>query len=255
MSCQALIFDVDGTLAETEEAHRQAFNETFQAAGLDWHWDTELYSQLLAVAGGKERMHHYMSLGNPVPSDDDNVDEWLTALQRKKTARYAELVASGQVTLRPGVERLIREAHQAGIRLAIATTTSQSNITALFKATLGLDVLDWFEVIGAGEQVTGKKPDPEVYQWVLKQLDLPAAQCLAIEDTYNGVQAATGAGIPVLVTPSAYSINEDFSGALAVISDLGEPDQPYQVLTGIDDKPNWVYPELINNWLASASKT
>lgn len=250
MSLQALIFDVDGTLAETEELHRKAFNETFVKAGLDWHWNPERYRELLAVSGGKERIHHHITEDDPAQAQRQNLVEWVASLHQSKTARYAEMMATGEIKLRPGVERLIREAHRDGLRLAIATTTSTSNIAALFGATLGREVLDWFEVIGAAEQAPVKKPDPSVYLWVLESLGLPAADCLAIEDTQNGVRAALAAGIPVLVTQSYYSAGEDFSGALAVLSDLGEPGRPYQVLAGVDDASGWVEPAQLRQWLA-----
>lgn len=266
MSLQALIFDVDGTLAETEEIHRKAFNCAFADAGLEWHWSREQYRELLAVSGGKERIRHYIATAIPgfrefsasmhVITEDDpaqahreNLAEWIAGRHKAKTAHYAGMMAAGKIELRPGVERLIREAHAVGLRLAIAT--SMDNITALFDATLGCEVLGWFEVIGAAEQAPVKKPDPSVYLWVLERLGLPAANCLAIEDTHNGVCAASGAGIPVLVTQSYYSEGEDFSGALAVLSDLGEPDQPYQVLAGVDDAPGWVEPERLQTWLAA----
>ncbi|MEA3302880.1 MAG: HAD family hydrolase [Pseudomonadota bacterium] len=240
MSLKALIFDVDGTLAETEEYHRKAFNKAFADAGLDWSWSREQYRDLLAVSGGKERILHFLKAEDPQQIHRENLYEWIAALHQAKTALYTGMMASGEIELRPGVERLIRESHRAGLRLAIATTTSMANITALFDATLGQDVLEWFEVIGAAEQASVKKPDPSVYLWVMEQLGLPPAECLAIEDTHNGVQSAQGAGIPVLVTQSYYSEGEDFSGAIAVLSDLGEPHQPYQVLTGVDDTPGQV---------------
>lgn len=226
MSLQALIFDVDGTLAETEEIHRKAFNQAFENAGLEWAWGRERYRELLAVSGGKERILHYISEDDPAQNQRKNLVEWVATLHQAKTALYTAMMAAGEIELRPGVERLIREARQEGLRLAIATTTSMANITALFDATLGAEVLSWFEVIGAAEQASVKKPDPSVYVWVLQQLELPGADCVAIEDTNNGVRAATGAGIPVLVTQSYYSEGEDFSGALAVLNDLGEPEQP-----------------------------
>jgi HAD superfamily hydrolase (TIGR01509 family) len=240
MKPQALIFDIDGTLAETEELHRKAFNLAFTNADLKWSWNREKYRELLAVAGGKERIHHFITEDDPTQAGRENLAEWIAGLHKAKTGLYTGLLAAGRIELRPGVERLIREVHEQGMRLAIATTTSMANITALFDATLGHEVLSWFEVIGAAEQATRKKPDPLVYLWVLEQLDLPATECLAIEDTHNGVQSASGAGIAVLVTQSYYSEGEDFSGAVAVLSDLGEPHQPYQVLAGVDDTPGQV---------------
>lgn len=217
---RALIFDVDGTLAETEEAHRIAFNATFFAAGLDWHWDVDLYRRLLAVTGGRERILHYIREARPELHGHPDLPGLARALHHDKTARYVATVAGGRLALRPGVERLLGEARAAGLRLAIATTTSLENVTTLLGATLGAESVGWFEVIGAGDQVAAKKPAPDIYRWVLGELGLEGTQCLALEDSCNGVRAALGAGIPVVVTTSAYTTGEDFGGALDVVPDL-----------------------------------
>ena len=215
---KALIFDVDGTLAETEELHRQAFNESFKEAGLDWHWDRELYARLLEVTGGKERIAHYVDQYGALPALPSAA---IAALHADKTARYAEAVASGGLALRPGVARLIIEAASAGVRLAIATTTSRQNVDALLLATLGSDP---FEVIAAGDEVPRKKPAPDIYRLALDRLDLPAAACLAIEDTSNGLRSALDAGLACVVTMSVYGGKGPFPGAAAVVASLdGEP--------------------------------
>jgi len=213
MPLHALIFDVDGTLAETEELHREAFNQTFHEFDLPWHWDQDRYRALLKITGGKERMlAHAGSLGiddfDPLP------------LHKRKTALYNEKLAQGAIALRPGVEALIRRAKEKSLRLAIATTTSRENVETLIRVTLGGDPHHWFEAISAGEDVAIKKPDPEVYQLALSRLALQADQALAFEDTKNGVLAARGAGLDVIVTPSLYSAGEDFTGALAIIETL-----------------------------------
>lgn len=213
MPLQALIFDVDGTLAETEELHREAFNQTFREFDLAWHWDQERYHTLLKITGGKERMlAHAASLGiddfDPLP------------LHKRKTTLYNEMLAQGAISLRPGVEALIRKAKEKDLRLAIATTTSRENVETLIRVTLGGDPHHWFEAISTGEDVAIKKPDPEVYQVALSRLELTARDAIAFEDTKNGVLAARGAGLDVIVTPSLYSAGEDFSGALAIIETL-----------------------------------
>ena len=213
MPLHALIFDVDGTLAETEELHREAFNQTFREFDLAWHWDQERYHTLLKITGGKERMlAHAASLGiddfDPLP------------LHKRKTTLYNEMLAQGAISLRPGVEALIRKAKEKDLRLAIATTTSRKNVETLIRVTLGGDPHHWFEAISTGEDVAIKKPDPEVYQLALSRLALEADQALAFEDTKNGVLAARGAGLDVIVTPSLYSAGEDFTGALAIIETL-----------------------------------
>jgi len=242
----ALIFDVDGTLAETEEVHRQAFNETFAAAGLQWHWDAATYRRLLDVAGGKERIAHFIAAGADGAADAAGR---IAELHAAKTQRYTALVAQG-TTLRPGVARLIAEARTAGVRLAIATTTSLPNVEALLRAALGDDALDSFAAIGAGDVVGAKKPSPQIYHYVLERLGLAAADCVAFEDSSNGVRSARGAGIPTIVTPGIYTEGDDFSGALAVLSDLGEPDAPYRHLAGAGADDAMVTLDALARWTA-----
>lgn len=218
---EALIFDVDGTLAETErDGHRVAFNAAFRAAGLGWEWTPDLYGDLLSVSGGKERILHYCQRFDPELVRRTNFDGFVRRLHEDKTARYLEHVTSGGLPLRPGVARLLNEARDAGLRLAIATTTSAENVTALLRASIAPDADAWFEVVGAGDIVTAKKPAPDIYLWVLEKLGLKAAECLAIEDSANGLRAALAAGLPTLVTEAQYTRHHDFTGALAVLPDL-----------------------------------
>lgn len=197
---QAILWDVDGTLADTElDGHLPAFNEAFAEAGLPWHWDRATYLELLAVTGGKERMLAWWQRVDPAGAAAPGVAERIRALHAAKTARYTARVAAAQVTLRPGVARLIDQARAAGIRQAIATTTSPENVHALLAATLGPEAPGWFEVIGAGDVVAAKKPAPDIYHWVLDRLGLPAAACVAIEDSAAGASAALAAGLPTLV--------------------------------------------------------
>jgi HAD superfamily hydrolase (TIGR01509 family) len=216
---RALIFDVDGTLAETEELHRRAFNETFAYFDLDWEWSVPVYTNLLQVAGGKERIRHFIRLTSG--RIDISSDE-LAELHRFKTARYAQLMASGACSLRPGVVEAIHAATLRGQRLAIATTTSRHNVEALFSATLGENGIKLFSAIVAGDEVERKKPAPDAYLKVLNLLGFRNCDCLAIEDSRNGLLAASRAGIPVLITRSAYFWGEQFDGAFAVIDGLDE---------------------------------
>ncbi len=220
-SARALILDVDGTLAETEEVHRRAFNEAFAESGLDWFWDQVTYARLLRVAGGKERIRAF-DQRNPIPSLSFAE---IAELHRIKTARYAALIAAGGCPLRPGVRAFLGNARRRGQRLAIATTTSHGNIDALLSVALGLDWADLFETIVAGDDVPRKKPAPDVYLEVLARLGLAPADCIAVEDSGNGFAAASQAGIPAIITRSAYFGDDDFAGAFLVVDDL----------SGIDD--------------------
>ena len=227
MNLQALIFDVDGTLADTErDGHRPAFNAAFAEFGLPWHWSVERYGELLAVTGGKERIRYFASTDDPGFLARPDADDVIRRLHAAKTRHYVDLVGQGAVSLRPGVAKLIAAARAARLRLAIATTTTADNVTALLTSCLGADAPSWFEVIGAGDVVPAKKPAPDIYLWVLQRLDLPAAACLAIEDSANGLRSALAAGLPTLVTVSAYTANDDFTGASAVREDLARIDLP-----------------------------
>lgn len=240
---QALIFDVDGTLADTElHGHRVAFNRAFAEAGLDWDWSAELYGKLLKVTGGKERIRRYLDEYLPGFETPVERDEFIAGLHRAKNKLYAELIAAGDVPLRPGVKRLLCEARDAGLRLAIATTTSMENVEALLSHCLDDDAQSWFEVIGAGDVVPAKKPAPDIYHYTLDALGLPAAACLALEDSANGVRAAVAAGIPTLVTVSDYTKGEDFTGAAVVVDHLGEPDAVLKVITSAPagDPLKWI---------------
>jgi phosphoglycolate phosphatase-like HAD superfamily hydrolase len=169
---EALIFDVDGTLSDTErDGHRVAFNRAFADAGLDWDWGVELYGDLLSVTGGKERLAYYLEQYRPDFQPPKPVAEFVADLHAAKTKHYLDILAEHGIPLRPGVERLLTEAREAGLRLAIATTTTPANITALLESVLP-GKLDWFDVMGAGDVVPAKKPAPDIYRYVLNELRL-----------------------------------------------------------------------------------
>lgn len=244
MSLQALIFDVDGTLADTErDAHRIAFNAAFVEAGLPWNWNEPLYGELLEVTGGKERIRFYCERHAPEFLRQADAEARIRELHAAKTGHYVKLCAKG-IPLRPGVRRLLHEARAAGLRLAIATTTTPENVSALLEPEL----LALFEKVGAGDTVPRKKPAADIYLWVLEEMALPAAACLAIEDSANGLKASLAAGLATVVTESEYTRGHDFPGALAVLSDLGEPDAPCTVRRGDMQRKTFVDLELLELW-------
>ncbi|PCJ32076.1 MAG: phosphatase [Gammaproteobacteria bacterium] len=229
---KAVIFDVDGTLAETErDGHRVAFNLAFADAGLDWNWDEALYGQLLAVTGGKERIKYFLADFNTAFKHDD-IDSFIVQLHASKTSHYISLLADKSICLRPGVVRLLDAIRQSGLRLAIATTTTPANVTALISSTLGADALDWFECIAAGDIVPAKKPAPDIFNYCLNQLNLSADECLVFEDSENGLISSCKASIATIVTLNDYTKDDDFTGALSVLTQLGDEDSVATVVAG-----------------------
>lgn len=221
---RALIWDVDGTLAETErDGHRVAFNLAFQQLGLPWRWSVQRYGALLAVTGGRERLIFDMATRRHAPTGAEEREALAREVHELKNRFYAELVSEGQIALRPGVRRLMEECASDGIAMAIATTTSEGNIDALLSQQLGPRWRDRFGAVIGAETAPRKKPDPLAYELACGALGLRPAQCLAIEDSPNGAAAATAAGVPVLVTRSAYFAHHTFSDALAECYGLDEP--------------------------------
>lgn len=230
---QALLFDVDGTLADTErDGHRPAFNMAFAEAGLDWHWDESLYGELLAVTGGKERIRFYLEKYNTEFKKPENFDDFVKGLHAAKTRFYTQLMAEGKIPLRSGVERLILEAKETGMRMAVVTTTTPANVTALLENTLGPDSESWFEVIAAGDIVPAKKPAPDIYDWALEQMNLTPADAIAFEDSSNGIQSSSQANVKTIITINEYTKEDDFSAADLVLDQMGEPDNGFSVIAG-----------------------
>jgi HAD superfamily hydrolase (TIGR01509 family) len=220
---RALIFDVDGTLADTESVHLAAFNQAFDELGMGWHWDEALYTELLEVSGGKERVKHYWQQVNQekMAIDGAAVQDTIARIHELKTAYYESAINSGAVELRPGVLNLFEEAGKEGVLLAIATTTSPVNIAALLRRAMGPDWRHHFAAIGDGSSAPLKKPHPMVYEQILALLKLDPQECLAFEDSGNGLKAATLAGLATLITPTQYTRHHDFSRAMHVLPDLG----------------------------------
>ena len=230
---KALIFDVDGTLSDTErDGHRVAFNRAFIEARLDWEWDEETYGLLLKVTGGKERIRYYIENFQPGFNAPANLDGFIRDLHQSKTRHYMELLRSGAIPLRPGVQRLLYEARLAGLRLGIATTTTPENVTELLRATIGPESIAWFDVIAAGDVVPHKKPAPDIYLYALNEMNLSAEECMAFEDSENGLLSSMQAGMKTIVTVNEYTRSDSFEGAVIVLDQLGEPGSAFTVIDG-----------------------
>ncbi len=245
---KVLLFDVDGTLADTEaDGHRIAFNKAFSEAGLDWHWSVELYGQLLAVTGGKERIQYYVNDFLETFTVNGGLAEFATELHQRKTHFYLEMLQQGEIPLRPGVERLLKEAREAGVRMGIATTTTPANVTYLLTSTLGAESIDWFEVIAAGDIVPAKKPAPDIFEYALQKMNVTPEETLAFEDSLNGFRSSTGAGLKTLVTVNGYTRDDDFSGASIVLDKLGDREDPFTVLAGDANSHTYVSVEMLRD--------
>jgi len=221
---QALIFDVDGTLADTEKVHLAAFNHAFAEMGMGWVWDEALYTELLDISGGKERILHHWNTTRPEMREVGAMgfNDTVNRLHELKTAFYEVAVNDGAVNLRPGVLQLMEEALHQGLQLAIATTTTAVNIAALLRRAIGADWRLNFTAIGDASNAPIKKPHPQVYLQVLSALNRKAGQCLALEDSSNGLRSAIAADLATIITPTTYTAHHDFAGALRVIPDLSQ---------------------------------
>jgi HAD superfamily hydrolase (TIGR01509 family) len=220
---KALIFDCDGVLAETErDGHRVAFNRMFADKGLAIEWDGTLYKELLKVGGGKERMRHFFDRTS-WPAGTSDKDALIKELHKLKTAYYTQIIESGQLPLRPGVARLVDEAIAAGVKLAVCSTSDEKAVNAVVEKLLGPARKAKFDVILAGDVVSKKKPNPEIYTLALKRLGLQATECVVVEDNRNGLLAAKGAGVYCVVTTNGYTQDEDFAEADLVVPELGDP--------------------------------
>ena len=229
---KAIIFDVDGTLAATEETHRQAFNAAFKEFDIPFQWSVSEYIELLNISGGKERIFKYLESKKFAASGNENLRNYTLKLHQRKSEIYRERLIAGHIGPRNGVKRLIKEARQKGISMAIATCTSTANVEIVLKNALGEDALSYFETLVSCDLVTDKKPSPAVYQYALANLGLKPENCIVVEDTSNGNRAALSAGLKTVITTHPLTFDEDFTGASLVIDQLGEPDKHFTVNSG-----------------------
>jgi HAD superfamily hydrolase (TIGR01509 family) len=229
---KAIIFDMDGTLADTEDIHRLAFNQAFAEFEFDWQWSVEEYKQLLCISGGKERIRNYLQQRNIVPKEHKDLWHLAESVHIRKSDIYRDMLVAGHIQLRPGVKRLIEDAISNNITLAIATSSSQKNVETLLLNALGKNALTLFSAIVTCDIVEDKKPSPAAYQLTLAELGLEPQNCVAIEDTYNGNKAALGAKLKTIITTHLYTLDDDFSQASLVIDQLGEPDCFFTLQSG-----------------------
>lgn len=230
----ALIFDCDGVLADTERfGHLPSFNQTFAEVGLPTHWSDAEYAEKVLIGGGKERMASILTpefvAENGLPSDDEGKREMLAQWHRRKTAIYTGLVESGAMPARPGIARLVADASAAGFTLAVASTSAEASVRAVLEHAVGVERAAQFSVF-AGDVVAAKKPAPDIYLLALDQLGVSADDAVVIEDSSNGLRAALAAGLRTIVTVSSYTAMEDFSGASLIVTSLGDPNDPLEVL-------------------------
>ncbi len=247
MKLKGIIFDVDGTMADTEEIHRQAFNQTFKEFDLNWHWSKSDYHKLLFISGGKERFKICLNEDKELKSRIQNPGHFIKELHQCKSEHYRAMLASEHTELRPGIERLLNEAKNEGLRLGIATSSCLANLNTLINTTLNIEPKDLFKTIVSSDTVTDKKPSPVVYQCALAGIGLDADECIAIEDTRNGNLAALSAGLKTIITTHAYTIDNDFTDASLVVNHLGEPDKPFNSTQGYTYDKTYVDVELMEN--------
>ena len=232
MKLNAILFDVGGTIAESEEIHRVSFNEAFKEFGLNWYWDEAIYRELVFIGGGKERIKHYITRAWPEMLKQKNLTKYIESVHKIKGQIYEEFLNDSQLKARPGIIRLLKELKNEKIRLAIVSDTTEANLINLFKKGLGINPIEWFEILAHGGCTIQKKPSPDIYLWTLERLKLPPESCLAIEDAPRGVDSAIDAGLKVLVTPSIYTLEEKFEKSSLLLSHLGEPEEPFNVIKG-----------------------
>jgi HAD superfamily hydrolase (TIGR01509 family) len=259
MVLKAVLFDVDGTLADTEAlGHRPAYNRAFRELGLEFRWGPKLYRKLLRQPGGRERLRYYLqryqpSLGTHEAEVKNNVDAWVARVHELKSRFFRRYMQRGRVPLRAGIARLMRESVQSGVRLAIVTNASRRTLEPVLKYSMGPELAAVISVIASGEEVSRKKPAPDVYRLAMERLGVRPAECVALEDSEMGLEAAAAAEVHTVVTINSDTLEQDFSEADLVVTSLGEPGAPTRVLKGELSGHPWVTIETLqriceNGW-------
>ena len=243
MALRALLFDLDGTLADTEaHGHRPSYNRAFRKLGLSFRWGPKLYRRLLGQSSGRERLHHYLrryqpDLGAHADAVGESEEAWVEHVHRLKSRYFRRYLRQGKVPLRPGVARLLREASEAGLRLAVVTNASRSTVKSFLKYGLGQELAGRVDLIVGGDQIAARKPAPDLYHYALSRLKVAPYECIAIEDSAMGLKAARAAGVPTVITVNHDTVDQDFASASLVLDALGEPTAPATVLAGRMDEP------------------
>lgn len=252
MTLRAVLFDVDGTLADTEAlGHRPAYNRAFRKLGLPFRWGPKLYRKLLRQPGGRERLKYYVQryrpdLGAEAAEAERDIDAWVAKVHELKSSYFRRFMRHGRVPLRPGIARLMREARESGLRLAIVTNASAKTLEPVLRYSMGPELAAEVAVIASGEEVQHKKPAPDLYRLAMQRLGIGPGDCVALEDSEMGLSAATAAGVPAVVTVNSDTLEQDFSSAALVVSSLGEPGAPTRVLRGRLDGYPWVTINTLN---------
>lgn len=246
MTLRAVLLDVDGTLADTEAlGHRPAYNRAFRKLGLGFRWGPKLYRKLLRQPGGRERLRHYLQqyapdLGEESAEAARDLDAWVAKVHELKSHYFKRLMRHGRVPLRPGIARLMRESRESDVRLAIVTNASLKTLKPVLRYSMGPELAAEVSVIASGEEVQHKKPAPDLYRLALQRLGVQAHECVALEDSEMGLEAAAAAGVPAVVTINSDTQAQDFTEAALVVSSLGEPGAPTRVIKGELDRLPWV---------------